>query len=306
VSGTSARDRLRSAAPWWAKCAMKLALAPLPVDYRALRAFSLARHGGMRSPGFAFDVFRRHFEAADFRHKAGGFTVLELGPGDALSTAVVAKAHGAASTWLVDVRPFATTDVAVYRRVARFVAERGLTPPDLASSRTLADVLASCSAHYGTGGVASLRALPDASFDFIFSNSVLQCVPPGELPATMRELCRVLRPQGACVHSIDLRDMMGQSLNHLRFPERVWDSAWFRQAGFYTNRLRFPDWMELFRRAGFEAEASEVNRWATLPVTREALARPFQDMTDESLLVATIRVVLRRRVKRLAGKPARL
>jgi SAM-dependent methyltransferase len=277
-----------------------LALAPLPVDYRALRALSLARHGGMRRPGFAFDVFRRHFDAADFGHKAGGFTVLELGPGDALSTAVVAKAHGAASTWLVDVRRFATTDVAVYQRVARFIAERGLTPPDLGSSLTLADVLASCSAHYESGGLASLRALPDASFDLVFSNSVLQCLRPGELPATMNELRRILRPHGACVHSIDLRDMMGQSLNHLRFPERVWDSAWFRRAGFYTNRLRFPDWMELFRRAGFEAEASEVNRWATLPVTREALARPYRDMTDESLLVATIRVVLRCQVRRRA------
>jgi SAM-dependent methyltransferase len=302
VSVTSARDRLRSAAPWWGKCALKLALAPLSVDYRALRAFSLARHGGMRRPGFAFDAFRRHFHAADFGNKPAGFTVLELGPGDALSTAVVARAHGAASTWLVDVRPFATTDVAVYRRVARFVAEQGLTPPDLSTSRTLADVLASCSAHYETGGLASLRALPDASFDFIFSNSVLQCVPPAELPPTMDELRRLLRPPGACVHSIDLRDMMGQSLNHLRFPERVWDSAWFRRAGFYTNRLRFPDWMELFRRAGFEAEASEVNRWTNLPVARESLAYPYQDMTDESLLIATVRVVLRRQVKRLASR----
>jgi hypothetical protein len=110
----------------------------------------------------------------------------------------------------------------------------------------------------------------------------------------MKELRRILKPGGACVHSIDLRDMMGQSLNHLRFSDRVWDSPWFRRAGFHTNRLRFPEWVELFERAGFEVEVSELNRWTSLPVRRESLARPYRDIAEEGLLVATVRLVLRR------------
>jgi hypothetical protein len=291
---TAARERVRSTVPWWAKCALKLSLAQLRVNYHLLRAVALARHGGMCKPNYAFDTFRRHFDAADFCNKPGGFTLLELGPGDALSTALVAKAHGAASTWLVDVGPFATTDLRVYRGVARALAERGLTPPDLSSARSLEDVLASCSARYETGGLLSLRALPEASVDLVFSNSALQCVPSRELPEMMKELRRVLKPRGACVHSIDLRDMMGQSLNHLRFSDRVWDSSWFCRAGFHTNRLRFPEWVDLFERTGFEVEVSELNQWTSLPVRRESMARPYRDMPEEGLLVATVRVVLRR------------
>jgi SAM-dependent methyltransferase len=289
----AARERVRSSVPWWAKCGLKLALAPLPVGYRALRALSLAGHGGMQRPDFAYEVFRRHFDAADVPRKPSGFTVLEMGPGDALSTAVIAKAHGAASTCMVDVGPFATTDVDLYRKMAQFLAARGMAAPDLSSARSLADVLASCCARYETGGLASLRALPEASIDFIFSNAVLQCLAPRDLRETMDAMRRVLHPQGVCVHSIDLRDMMGQSLNHLRFSDRVWESAWFRRSRFYTNRLRFHEWMALFRSAGFDVELSEVNRWTRLPVARESLARRYQHMAGEELLVANMRVVLR-------------
>ena len=290
---TPARERIRSSTPWWAKCAVKLALVPVPVGYRILRALSLARHGGMTRPAFAYDIFRRHFDDADFRRKSGGFTMLELGPGDSLAMALVATAHGAASTCHVDVGHFATGDVEVYRATATFLAERGLVPPDLSAARSLADVMAACSARYETRGLDSLRALPDASFDFVFSNSVLQCVAPAELPELLKELRRLVHPQGVCVHSVDLRDMMGHSLNHLRFPERVWGSAWFRKAGFYTNRLRYPDWLALFRSAGFDAEASELNRWETLPIPRESIVQPYRDVAEADLLVATVRMVLR-------------
>ena len=293
MMSTALRERIRSSTPWWAKCGLKLTLVAVPVGYGVLRALSLARHGGMTRPDFAYDAFRRHFDDVDFHRKSGGFTVLELGPGDSLAMALVARAHGAAWTCHVDVGHFATGDPTVYQQMAALLAERGLTAPDVAGVRSLDDVQAACSARYETNGLASLRALPDASFDFIFSNGVLQSVSRDELPETMRELRRLVHPEGVSVHSIDLRDTMGQSLNHLRFPERVWDSRWFRKAGFHTNRLRFSEMMDISRRAGFEAEASEVNRWERLPVPRNALAARYRHWGDDDLLIATVRVVLR-------------
>ena len=284
------RERIRSSVPWWLKCALKLAL--VPANYRLLRALSLAAHGGMRRPQFAHDAFRRHFDDADFHRKAGGFAALELGPGDALTAAVVARAYGAASSCHVDVAPFATRDVAVYLAVARYLRQQGLPAPDLSAARSLEDVLAVCRGRYETGGLASLRALPDASFDLIFSNCVLQCVPPTHLLATLKETRRLLHPQGVCVHSIDLRDMMGQSLHHLRFPEGVWESAYFRRAGFYTNRLRHSEWLRLFSLAGFDVRESEVNHWTTLPLERDSLAPPYRDLPESDLLVRTVRVAL--------------
>jgi SAM-dependent methyltransferase len=141
--------------------------------------------------------------------------------------------------------------------------------------------------------LAALRRLPDQSFDFIFSNGVLQSVRKAELLDTLRELRRLIHPDGCSVHSIDLRDTMGQSLHHLRFSERVWESDWFQSAGFYTNRLRLSEVAQICRRAGFEPEFAEVNRFPAIPVPRHKLAEPYRGASDEDLLVATIRVVLR-------------
>jgi hypothetical protein len=286
------RERLRSSVPWWWKCALKLALVPLPVSYRLLRGLSLAGHGGMRRPAFAHDAFLRHYRDSDFHRKAGGFAVLELGPGDALTAAVVARAYGAASSCHVDVGPFATRDLAVYQSVARHLRDQGLPAPDLSAARSLEDVLAACNSRYETRGIDSLRGLPDASFDLIFSNGVLQCIPPSQLATTLTETRRLLHPEGVAVHSIDLRDMMGHSLHHLRFPQPVWESAWFRKAGFHTNRLRYSEWLLLFRRCGFDVCESEVNHWESLPVARESLAQPYRDLPDSDLTVSTVRVAL--------------
>ena len=299
------REHIRSSVPWWLKCALKLALVPLPVDYRLLRRLSLAGHGGMRRPAFAHDAFRRHYDDGDFHRKAGGFTVLELGPGDALTAAVVARAYGAASTCHVDVAPFATRDVAVYQAVARHLSDQGLPAPDLWAATSLEDVMAICHSRYETNGLDSLRALPSESFDLIFSNCALQCVPPALLPETLKETRRLLHPRGVCVHSIDLRDMMGHSLHHLRFGERVWESAWFRRAGFHTNRLRFADWLRLFRSVGFDVRESEVNRWPTLPVASDSLAPPYRDLPESELRISTVRVALSPRVAETAPPDTR-
>jgi SAM-dependent methyltransferase len=287
------RDRVRDAVPWWAKGMLKLAVSKLPVSYGLLRKFALARHGAMLRPGFAYDAFRRHFDSAHFHRKAGGFTTLELGPGDSLFTALTAWVHGGASTWLVDVAPFAGTDLAAYRAMSDFLRQQGLAAPDVSAAIGLEDVLSACNARYETRGLASLRAIPDNSIDFAFSNTVLQHVALEEFDATLAELKRVLHPNGCCVHSIDLRDMLAQSLHHLKFSARTWESRSFRNSGFYTNRLRLAQMLAAFRLAGFETDVVEENRWPALPVGRGELAEPYRSMPDDELLAATVRVVCR-------------
>src|SRR5690606_23078347 len=122
--------------------------------------------------------------------------------------------HGAAGTCLVDVGPFAHTDLQRYRDMAEFLNGRGLPAPDISAATSVEEVLSACGARYEIEGLASLRRLPDQSFDFIFSNSVLQYPAREQMLNTVRELRRLLRPDGVSVHSIDLRDMMGQSLHH--------------------------------------------------------------------------------------------
>jgi hypothetical protein len=188
--------------------------------------------------------------------------------------------------------------------MAEFLRGKGLDAPDLSSAKTLDDVLVACNGRYETGGLNSLRGLPDAGFDFIFSNGALQAIWRSEMSETLREMRRVVHPAGAAIHSVDLRDMMGMSLNHLRFNEKVWESSWFRKAGFYTNRLRSSELMRMTRDAGFEPQLDEVNRWPALPVPRGRLDTTFQSMPDEELLIATIRIIMRPANEAAADVPA--
>jgi hypothetical protein len=92
--------------PWQLKIALKVVLARVPLKYHLWRKAGVFRLGGMERPEYALDVFRRHFDAATFARKAGEFAVLEIGPGDSLFSALIARTFGASRTYLVDVSRF--------------------------------------------------------------------------------------------------------------------------------------------------------------------------------------------------------
>jgi SAM-dependent methyltransferase len=177
--------------------------------------------------------------------------------------------------------------------MAHFLRARGLPTPELERVQSLAGILAACRATYGTSGLASLRAIPDRSLDFIWSHTVLQHVRREEFLETMCQLRRVLRLDGVCSHLVNLRDHLGGALNHLRFSERVWESRLMAKSGFYTNRIRYAEMLALFKEAGFKADVVKVKRWETLPTPRPKLARQFQHLSEDDLCVSGFAVVLR-------------
>ncbi len=250
------------------------------------------RGGPADEPEYAFQTFRRHIDRIEMPLREGGFVALELGPGDSLFSALIARALGASATHLVDVAPFARADLRPYREMAQLLAERGLSAPDLAHVGSLAELLATCRACYATSGLDSLRAIPDASVDFVWSQAVLEHVRCGEFLETMQELHRVLRPDGVSSHRVDLRDHLDDGPNNLRFSNRVWESQFMASSGFYTNRLRYSEMLALFREAGFNVDVVSVDRWERLPLPRSRLAEAFRHLPDEELLVSGFDVVL--------------
>lgn len=109
----------------------------------------------------------------------------------------------------------------------------------------------------------------------------------------MEELRRVIRSCGACSHRVDLQDHIGGALNNLRFSEQIWESRFISNSGFYTNRFRFSEMMDLFRRAGFEAQVIKADRWDALPTARARLSDRFQHLPEDDLLISGFTVVLR-------------
>lgn len=241
---------------------------------------------------YAVAVVRRHLSRMDPGTELAGKTILELGPGDGVATAIVVAAYGARAI-LVDTGGYADTNIDDYRNLTRELERQGLSPVDLDGARSMHEVLERCSSEYLTEGLESLRTISTASIDFIFSQAVLEHVRVHEFLPTMCEMRRILRPEGLSSHRVDLRDHLGGGLNNLRFSSRVWESDFFARSGFYTNRIRLGEMTELFRRAGFSVNIKDVDRWENPPLARRKMASEFQGLVDEEIAVSGFDVVLR-------------
>lgn len=272
------------AIPWWALIGAKIVLSRLPAGYATWRKLRLFRHGAMHDPDYALSVFEYHFARSGLR-VGQPFVAAEFGPGDSLSSAVIAAAHGATHTHLIDAGSFASTDVEVYRRVAARLRDKGLQPPDLSGVSDIEGVLRACRASYGCDGLASLKQLPSGSVDFLWSHAVLEHVRRREFPEFVRETRRVLAPRGLASHKVDLRDHLGGGLNNLRLPSGLWEADWFAKSGFYTNRLSEAEILRTFEEACFDVQIVAETRWPVLPIRASALAREFRNEPSESRLV---------------------
>jgi len=280
--------------PWQLKIAAKIVLARLPLSYHFWEKTGLFKQGGMDRPDYALTMFRWRFDPADFsRKKTGNFVGLELGPGDSLCSALIVRALGGSRTFLVDAEPCASADLAVYRRMESHLRQLGLNPPNLDHCKNMEDLAEACSAVYLTEGLISLRTIPSASVDFVWSNAVLPYVRRKDFLPFLQELRRVQRPDGVGSHRIPIKDVIGGNLNDLRFSERVWESTFMAKSRFYTNRLRYLELLGLFRQAGFAPEVVGTVRWETLPTPRQKMAKEFAQLSEEDLRVSDFDVLLR-------------
>lgn len=276
--------------PWWAKLGIKLLVSRLPFDYSIWRRLSIFRHGFMTNPEYAYEVFTRHFEAVDLPQ---GFSSVELGPGDSLFSAIISQALGGSCSYLVDTGRYAVQAMEPYYEMQSFLQEKGLPVPDLEACSNLDQLLNSVSAQYLTNGLASLSEIPSESIDYIWSNAVLEHIRRGEFSDVMKELRRILKPTGICSHEIDLRDHLGGALNNLRFAPNFWEKEWVSHSGFYTNRIRYSEMLEIFSQVGFSVESAVTQKWERIPTSKDKMAPEFRCFADEDLCVSVFSVTLK-------------
>lgn len=281
-----------SGVPWWLKMAAKMLLSRLGVPYPVFRRLGLFRHGHMDSARYALDVFDHHVAQAGLVNGLAGKTLLEIGPGDSIATAILAQAHGARAI-LLDSGRHARRDMEPYRRLCNALADRKLRTPRLTAASDIDALLRDCAALYLTDGLQGLARIPDASVDLVFSHAVLEHVRREDVAAMLRECRRVLKPRGVCSHQVDLRDHLSESLNNLRFSRHCWESRLFAESGFYTNRIRYGQMLKLFSEAGFDMTVTDVSRWTALPIARHKLHAEFRDLPEDELVISGFSVVLR-------------
>ena len=206
---------------------------------------------------------------------------------------MIACALGASCIYLIDVGDFARKDLQLYLSMANFLKKKKLVPPKINEANTIHNLLEACNGRYMTSGISSLRSIPEKSVDFIWSQAVLEHVRRSEFNDTIQEFRRIIRNDGVLSHCIDLRDHLGGALNNLRFSERLWESDFMAKSGFYTNRIRYFQMLRIFEQAGFNAEATIIETWDKLPISRSKLSHNFKGLSDEDLQIAVFDVLLK-------------
>lgn len=103
---------------------------------------------------------------------------------------------------------------------------------------------------------ATRSGLADGAVDVVFSNSVLEHVPPDVISAMYRESRRLLAPGGLMFHSVNCGDHYAyvdrrvSQLNYLQYSDRAW--RFWNNAFLYQNRMRAHEFVEAAAEAGFE------------------------------------------------------
>lgn len=190
-----------------------------------------------------------------------GARVLELGPG---------KGVALARTALDTVAAYATFDTVDYLDD---------------------DEMAGLGIDHRTGDGRTLP-WPDATFDVVWSNSVLEHV--RDPAAVLAETRRVLRPGGAMVAEIDLADHLRSRRSAegiydcLRYPAWLWDLMADHRST-WVNRLRASDWRREISAAGLDIVVDRP-RHTDVPLAELRAMGHLRGLTDDDLATRLLHV----------------
>ncbi len=310
---------------WTTKARIQNLIAALPgplADFCYYRMQRLA--GGLRNPtpDKQIDGGCQLAAAIQAQRPLDGARVMEVGSGRSLAIPVLMWLLGAKRVLTVDLNRYLRpeilrADLAYLRanqpwlneQLAPLAGESGPTSERLDDllaldlerppARLLADFLQLCRIDYRAPADTAALDLPDGSIDVHLSRAVLEHVPPDDLAGMLREAARVLKPDGLCVHLIDLSDHFQHQdssisrVNFLRYSEEEWGRLAANRFMF-MNRLRAGDYLSTFATAGLEvldvsSEVDEESRTLIesggLPVDGRFEGRTSEDLATTRLLV---------------------
>lgn len=272
------------------------------------------RFGGMRD-------FRREFllkvddwESMIQQLQADGLRIegarlMEIGTGWYPTLPLACHLAGAARVDTLDLNRMLKPDlvrqcvVALGEQLERIARVSGADPAAVeARYRKLAASTAFDDPTALTDGVVRYRApadatrpeLPDHSVDAVFSNSVLEHVPPDVLHAICAASMRILVPGGRMFHSVNCGDHYAyvdrniHQLHYLQFSDEAW--AFWNNRFLYQNRLRAHEFVDAARDAGFSItlDTSHARPQRLEQLRAMTVAARFQHIPAEKLCITTV------------------
>jgi SAM-dependent methyltransferase len=301
---------------WKLKAGLQNVIAALPFYSHAIY-FGVQRSGGGLRPD-RINPLSRMSAAAErvaWAESIGvdvkGSTVLEVGTGHMVDLPIGMWLCGAARVITVDLNPYLSRELISEARsfvrrnpdqvVQLFVGRQNRLFDErlgVLIGNTIPDdkLLDAMNIDYMSPADAANLPLEAHSVDLHVSNTVLEHIPQDVLSSILTEARRILRPGGLLIHKIDPSDHFAHDdaaitrINFLRFTDLEWKGL----AGnrfMYHNRLRAPDYLQLFEENGVQIlkdervidERSKVALGSGFPVDAR-----FRGVADDDLATTTI------------------
>jgi len=281
---------LKKLIPWYIKLVIKIMLSLVPNKEVFFKSFSIYNLGDMVNPKYSLQVFTSHLKYSNFDLKNS--IILEIGPGDSVSTGIIAWSMGAKESYLIDNGNYATKDIKIYKKLIQILKNSGYEKAiKLDECTNFDELLKIANIVYFNKGLNSLQKIESNSIDFCFSQAVLEHIFLKDFSAFISELYRVQKVGGLSSHQVDLTDHLGESLNSLRFNTAIWESNIFKYSGFYTNRLRCYQLKEIFQISGFNISKIQLSKWKQIPIKRKWLFKDFKNITEKELLIKGMHIL---------------
>ena len=277
---------------WAIKIILKIIFSRLKIPYKIWKNLNIFKHGQMESFEYSRKIFEGHFNDMNKVIKIKNPIIMEIGPGDSLFSMVYSRKYSSEKFFFIDVDNFASNNIKLYYQLQKKLEKDNFFSIILKKAfKDFDDVLQFYNARYLISGLESFRKIDDSSIDYIFSHSVMEHVRKNQLKQLIKEMYRILKPQGVISHNINYKDHLGESLNNLRFSEQIWESDLFANSGFYTNRIPAVEMHQYFKNEGFNLVVEDYGRWDKLPISRKSLAGEFKKFSNDELMRPTSRFI---------------
>ena len=220
-------------------------------------------------------------------------TCFEFGAGRDLVVPLAFSAHGAKRFITVDIErlaklPLIRSNAAVVSRAS------GVGRPDI---HAMEDLERAWNIDYRAPADARATDLASGSVDCAVSVETLEHIPREDIRAILKELRRILRPDGLALMRIDYGDHFKgfdrsiSSFNFLTYSEEEW--APFQSRFQYVNRLRHSEYLQLFKEAGLDVLRDDPDRRPPEQPIMERLAPCFRKFSAEDLFTLGSLVIAR-------------
>jgi SAM-dependent methyltransferase len=220
-------------------------------------------------------------------------TFFEFGSGRDLVVPLAISACGAKRFVTMDIERLAKLDL--IRSNAAIVAKlNGTARPPLSS---WADLHRDWRVDYRAPADARATGFESDTIDCAVSVETLEHIPHDDIFNILKEVHRILRPDGVALMQIDYGDHFKgfdpsiSSFNFLTYSDEGWQP--FQSRFQYVNRLRHSEYVNLFEKAGFEMVLVDADRKPVEPAILARLAPRFQQFSQEDLFTLGALIVAR-------------